>query len=68
MVSNYIGLRQVAYMVYVMNSDSKGRLKPDQLWPLPTDEPEDRGQKLTQDEFVENMKRLDKAFTNGANA
>ena len=43
--------RRLAYMVYVMGSSEKIKMKEDRFHPLPIDEPEYRGEPISMDQF-----------------
>ena len=48
----------IAYVIYCTNTETKGRKEITEFLPLSTDEIPDRGEKLTQEQFIENMKKL----------
>jgi hypothetical protein len=48
--------------MYCTNTDTKGRKSITDFLPLSTDEVPDRGERLTQEQFIENMKKLSEAL------
>jgi hypothetical protein len=54
--------RMIAYIIYCTNTESGKRKDIGEFLPLSTDEQPDRGEKLTQEQFIENMKKLSQAI------
>ena len=54
--------RLIAYVIYCTNTETKGRKDITEFLPLSTDELPDRGPKLSQEQFIENMKKLSQAL------
>jgi hypothetical protein len=54
--------RLIAYVIYCTNTETKGRKEITEFLPLSTDDKPDRGERLTQEQFIENMKKLSEAL------
>jgi hypothetical protein len=54
--------RMIAYIIYCTNTESGKRKEIGEFLPLSTDEQPDRGERLTQEQFIENMKKLSQAI------
>ena len=54
--------RLIAYIMYCTNTESGKRKEIHEFMPLTTDELPDRGEPLTQEQFIENMKKLSQAI------
>jgi len=54
--------RLIAYIMYCTNTESGKRKDIQDFMPLTTDELPDRGEPLTQEQFIENMKKLSQAI------
>jgi hypothetical protein len=52
----------IAYIIYSTNTESGKRKDIGEFLPLSTDDVPDRGERLTTEQFIENMKKLSQAL------